>query len=381
MISRHSSYLFGMNIDTTSTREKTDLKALTKTELSGYLSDLGLASYRSDQVFQWLYQKGVASFDEMTNLSKDLRARLNDLAEIRKAKEFSRQESKDGTIKFLFQLDDPDEYKVEAVLIPDFYNDGTVNRLTVCVSSQVGCMFGCSFCATGKMGYFRNLTHGEIVDQVQQINDLAEEKFGKKINNIVYMGMGEPLHNYKSVVESAAVISDPLGVDLSQRRITISTVGLTKQIKQLAKEEINVNLAISLHAADDEKRNKIMPINESLNLNKLEEAVKFYFRETESPVTYEYLLFDGFNDTAQDAKNLVNIVKWVPSKVNIIMYNNVAGVELKRAREDRLNRFMKTLTNNSVTATVRRSRGDDIDAGCGQLAIREGQERGKTMAK
>jgi len=370
-----------MNVNTTSTREKTDLKALTKTELSEYLSHLGLASYRSDQVFQWLYQKGADSFDEMTNLSKDLRARLNDLSEIRKAKEFSRQESKDGTIKFLFQLDDPDEYKVEAVLIPDFYDDGTVNRLTVCVSSQVGCMFGCSFCATGKMGYFRNLTHGEIVDQVQQINDLAEEKFGKKINNIVYMGMGEPLHNYKSVVESAAVISDPLGVDLSQRRITISTVGLTKQIKQLAKEEINVNLAISLHAADDEKRNKIMPINESLNLNKLEEAIKFYFRETESPVTYEYLLFDGFNDTAQDAKNLVNIVKWVPSKVNIIMYNNVAGVELKRAREDRLNRFMKTLTNNSVTATVRRSRGDDIDAGCGQLAIREGQERGKSMAK
>lgn len=368
-----------MNIDQASNREKKNLKSLTKKELSATLADLGLASYRSDQVFQWLYQKGAASFDEMTNLSKDLRATLKNLAEIRKAREYSRQESKDGTIKFLFQLDDPNEYKVEAVLIPDFYDDGSVNRLTVCVSSQVGCMFGCSFCATGKMGYFRNLTHGEIVDQVQQINDLAEERFGKKINNIVYMGMGEPLHNYKSVVESAAIISDPLGVDLSQRRITISTVGLTKQIKQLAKEDTHVNLAISLHAADDEKRNKIMPINERLNLDQLEEAVKFYFRETERPVTYEYLLFDGFNDTAQDAKNLVEIVKWAPSKVNIIMYNNVAGVELKRAREDRLNRFMKILAKNSVTATVRRSRGDDIDAGCGQLAIRDGQERGKSV--
>lgn len=381
LISQQSSYLLKMISDISTTREKKDLKSLTKEELSETLAELGLASYRSDQVFQWLYQKGVSSFDEMTNLSKDLRATLHDLAEIRKAKVYSRQESKDGTIKFLFQLDDPEEYKVEAVLIPDFYDDGTINRLTVCVSSQVGCMFGCSFCATGKMGYFRNLTHGEIVDQVQQINELAEERFGKKINNIVYMGMGEPLHNYKSVVESAAIISDPLGVDLSQRRITISTVGLTKQIKQLAKETVNVNLAISLHAADDEKRNKIMPINESLNLEKLEEAVKFYFRETERPVTYEYLLFDGFNDTTQDAKNLVDIVKWAPSKVNIIMYNNVAGVELKRAREDRLNRFMKTLANNSVTATVRRSRGDDIDAGCGQLAIREGQSKGKSMVK
>ncbi len=381
LISQQSSYLLKMISDISTTREKKDLKSLTKEELSETLAELGLASYRSDQVFQWLYQKGVSSFDEMTNLSKDLRATLHDLAEIRKAKVYSRQESKDGTIKFLFQLDDPEEYKVEAVLIPDFYDDGTINRLTVCVSSQVGCMFGCSFCATGKMGYFRNLTHGEIVDQVQQINELAEERFGKKINNIVYMGMGEPLHNYKSVVESAAIISDPLGVDLSQRRITISTVGLTKQIKQLANETVNVNLAISLHAADDEKRNKIMPINESLNLEKLEEAVKFYFRETERPVTYEYLLFDGFNDTTQDAKNLVDIVKWAPSKVNIIMYNNVAGVELKRAREDRLNRFMKTLANNSVTATVRRSRGDDIDAGCGQLAIREGQSKGKSMVK
>lgn len=366
-----------MNTET----KKTDLKSLTKNQLEDYLEELGLKSYRSDQVFQWLYQKGAASFREMTNLSKELRATLDDLADIKRISIYNQQESKDGTIKFLFRLDNPNNYKIEAVLIPDFYADGTVNRLTVCVSSQVGCMFGCSFCATGKMGYFRNLTHGEIVDQVQMINSVAEEKFDKKITNIVYMGMGEPLHNYNSVVESTRIISDPLGLEMSPRRITISTVGLSKQIKQLADENLGVNLAISLHAADDEKRNKIMPINESLNLEKLKEAVTYYFMQTQQPVTYEYLLFDQFNDSVEDAHKLVKVVRWVPSKVNIIMYNNVAGVDLKRVREDRLNRFMKALINKDVTATVRRSRGDDIDAGCGQLAIKEGQEKGKSMVK
>ncbi len=276
----------GMEYQINKTEKKRDFKSLSKTGLSALLEEYGLASYRSDQVFQWLYQKGVNSFQEMTNLSKDLRNELDKVAVIKRAKEYDRQESKDGTIKFLFRLDDPNEYKVEAVLIPDFYDDGTANRLTVCVSSQVGCMFGCSFCATGKMGYFRNLTHGEIVDQVQAINDVAEEKFEKKITNIVYMGMGEPFHNYKAVMESARIISDPLGIDLSPRRITISTVGLTRQIKQLAREDIGINLAISLHAADDEKRNQIMPINESLNLEKLEEAVNFYFDQTQKPLTY-----------------------------------------------------------------------------------------------
>jgi len=361
--------------------KKTDLKSLTTAELKEFTDELGLMGYRADQLYQWLYQKGASSFDEMTNISKDLRAKLNDIAEVRRISIHSQQESKDGTIKFLFTLDGPEEYKVEAVMIPDFYPDGAANRLTVCVSSQVGCMFGCSFCATGKMGFFRNLTHGEIVDQVQIINELTEEKFGKKINNVVYMGMGEPLHNYKAVIESAKILSDPLGIDLSPRRITVSTVGLTKQIKQLSDEDTGVNLAISLHAADDEKRNKIMPINESLNLEKLEEAVKYYFSKTQKPLTYEYLLFDDFNDSRQDALNLVKIARWVPSKINIIMYNDVAGVKLKRVGETRLNQFMKILTDKDVTATVRRSRGDDIDAGCGQLAIREGQKKGKSLVK
>lgn len=361
--------------------EKTDLKSLTTAELKEFTDELGLMGYRADQLYQWLYQKGASSFDEMTNLSKDLRAKLNDIAEVRKISIHSQQQSKDGTIKFLFRLDGPEEYKVEAVLIPDFYSDGVANRLTVCVSSQVGCMFGCSFCATGKMGFFRNLTHGEIVDQVQIINEISEEKFGKKITNIVYMGMGEPMHNFNAVVESARVISNPLGMDMSPKRITVSTVGLTKQIKQLADLDLGVNLAISLHAADDEKRDEIMPINSSLNLEKLEEAVRYFYNETGLSLTYEYLLFDHFNDDVVDAKKLASIARWVPSKVNIIMYNNVEGVELQRVKEKRLDRFMKQLVTQQVTATVRRSRGDDIDAGCGQLAIREGQKKGKSLVK
>jgi len=366
----------------TDTTQKTDLKALTKDELNHFCSELGLQSFRSDQIFQWLYQKGVSDFEDMTNLSKDLREKLREIATINRIKPVQQQESQDGTIKFLFQLtDEGKDYKVEAVLIPDFFADGAARRLTVCVSSQVGCVFGCAFCATGKMGLFRNLTHGEIVDQVQYINELAEEKYGKKITNIVYMGMGEPLHNYKAIVNSAHIITDPLSIELSPKRITVSTVGLTKQIKKLADDQEEFNLAISLHAPTDIKRDEIMPINSSMNLESLEEAVKYYYKATDKSVTYEYLLFDNFNDSPQDARDLAKIVKWVPSKVNIIMYNNVAGVELKRAREERLNNFMRELIKNDVRATVCRSRGDDIDAGCGQLAIREGAPKGKTMAK
>ncbi len=364
------------------TQQKTDLKSLTKEELQAFCKELGLPRFRTDQIFQWLYQKGVSSFEEMTNLSKDLRAKLEEVATLNRISVAAQQQSSDGTIKFLFKLNDTDkDYKVEAVLIPDFYPDGVAKRLTVCVSSQVGCVFGCSFCATGKMGFFRNLTHGEVVDQVQYINSVSEEAYGKKITNIVYMGMGEPLHNYKTVVNSASIIADPLGIDLSPKRITVSTVGLTKQIKQLADDEEPFNLAISLHAPSDTKRDEIMPINSSMNLESLEEAVRYYHRKTERPVTYEYLLFDEFNDTPEDARNLAKIVNWAPSKVNIIMYNNVAGVALHRAREERLDNFLKALIRQGVRATVRRSRGDDIDAGCGQLAIREGAPKGKTIAK
>lgn len=358
-----------------------DLKSLTREELASLCDELGLPSYRTTQLTRWLHQKGATSFDEMSNLSKELREKLSARYEIRQIAIDQRKKSSDGTIKYLFRLDDEHGEKIEAVLIPDLQPDGSARRLTVCVSSQVGCVFGCAFCATGKMGLFRNLTPGEIVDQVRLINQEAEETYGKGITNVVYMGMGEPLHNYKAVVESAAILSSEAGLELSPKRVTVSTVGLTRQIEQLADEKQPFRLAISLHAAHDSKRTEIMPINESLNLKRLEKAVRYYYRKTEQPITYEYLLFDQFNDHVKDARQLSTIAHWIPSKVNIIMYNPVAGVTLKRAREDRLDTFMKELISHGVTATVRRSRGDDIDAGCGQLAIREGAPQGKTMRR
>ncbi len=363
--------------DNAAATEKTDLKSLTRQELNDFCEELGLRSFRSDQIYEWLYQKGAANFEEMTNLSKDLRARLEEIAEVNRIKLVRQQESADGTIKFLFEI--KGGYHMESVLIPDFHEDGTANRLTVCVSSQVGCVFGCSFCATGKMGHFRNLTHGEIVDQVQYLDEVARAKFDKGITNVVYMGMGEPLHNYDAVIESTAILTDSDALNLSPKRITVSTVGLTKQIEKIADTRQPFNLAVSLHAADDEKRDEIMPINKSLNLDNLKEALTHYFSQLRKPVTFEYLLFDRFNDTEDDAQKLSRIAHWIPSKVNIIMYNDVEGVELKRARENRLDRFLSILTDNDVTATVRRSRGEDIDAGCGQLAVKEGEEKGKSI--
>jgi len=355
-----------------------NLSALNRQQLSDFCNELGLKRYRSDQIFQWIHFKNAGSFDEMTNLSKSLREQLSEKAVLMGPARASTSRSKDGTTKCLFRLHD--DKLVEAVLIPEFFDDGVADRLTVCVSSQVGCVFGCSFCATGKMGLFRNLSVGEITGQVLSMNAIAEESYGKRITNIVYMGMGEPFHNYEPVVESAAILCDPLGLNLSPKRITISTVGLTKQIRRYADEQQPFNLAISLHAADDTKRNKIMPINESMDLAALRSALSHYHRTMDQGVTYEYLLFDQFNDSPEDARKLARIARWLPAKINIIMYNNVDGVTLQRAKEERLNRFMAELSRLQVRATVRRSRGDDIDAGCGQLAIKDQDGTGKTMA-
>ena len=356
-----------------------NLSAYNKTQLADFCRLLDLPRYRADQLFQWIHLKNAGSFEEMTNLSKALRGELEQRAELKGAHQASISRSKDGTTKCLFRLHD--DKLVEAVLIPEFFDDGVADRLTVCVSSQVGCVFGCSFCATGRMGFFRNLSVGEITGQVLSMNAIAEAEYGKGITNIVYMGMGEPFHNYAPVVDSAGILCDPLGLDLSPRRITISTVGLTRQIRAYADEKRPWNLAISLHAADDEKRNQIMPINETLNLAALRESLEHYYNIMKQPVTYEYLLFDQFNDSPEDARKLARIVRWIPSKVNIIMYNRVDGVTLQRSQEDRLNRFLSELTRAGARATVRRSRGDDIDAGCGQLAIREQDGQGKTIAK
>lgn len=356
-----------------------NLKSLSLSELVSFCKELGIERYRAEQLFEWMYRKGARSFDDMTNLSKDLRQRLSAVASLHTVEIARQQVSADGTIKFLYRLHDGQQ--VEAVLIPEFFDDGVADRLTVCVSSQVGCMFGCAFCATGKMGWFRNLTQGEIADQVVAINRLCEQTYGKRVTNIVYMGMGEPLHNYDHVMRSVDILTHPKSIGLSPKRLTVSTVGIANKIRKIADEGKTFRLAISLHAPTDAKRNQIMPINETLDLDALKDALRHYHSLTKLDVTYEYLLFQNFNDTPEDAKALAAISRWIPSKVNIIMYNNVGGVELKRASEERLNAFMKALTKSGTRATVRRSRGDDIDAGCGQLAIREGQPKGKSLAK
>lgn len=356
-----------------------DLKTLDRAGIQEFCNTLNIERYRADQLFEWVYGSVVPDVDHMSNLPKALRERLSQVATFYRAKVNQTQRSTDGTTKFLFLLED--QRLVEAVLIPEFFDDGVADRLTVCVSSQVGCMFGCSFCATGKMGLLRNLNVSEIVDQVLHINQFSLEHFNKRITNIVYMGMGEPLHNYEAVIRSAHILCDAKSLGLSPKRITISTVGLAPLIRRFGVEEQPFNLAISLHAPSDEKRTRIMPINESLNLDALKTALKEYYQRSSRPVTYEYLLFDQFNDHIEDAKKLAAIARWIPSKVNIIMYNHVAGVALYRAKEDRLNAFLRELVRYDVRATVRRSRGDDIDAGCGQLAIREEQETGKTIKK
>lgn len=352
-----------------------NLYSLNRAGLSRFCDEMGLDSYRSDQLFYWLYVQNVDSFDEMTNLSKATRKKLSDVAALPKAVLHSSRTSRDGTEKFLFRLFDG--RWIESVLIPEFDETGRVSRLTICVSSQVGCLFNCSFCATGKMGLLRNLTIGEITGQVLAVHAMAKKKYGKRITNIVYMGMGEPFHNYGPVTDSAEILCDPGGLHLSPRRITLSTVGLTSQIRRYAKEKKTWNLAISLHAADDAKRSKLMPVNKKMNLEKLKEAITFYHQELKQPVTYEYLLFDGFNDGSEDARKLAKIAHWVPSKVNIIVYNRVEGVPFKRAAEKKTDRFLGVLTELKVRATVRRNRGDDIEAGCGQLAIlkEKGEQR------
>ena len=357
----------------------TDLKTLSSDELKAFCEDLGVERYRAEQIFEWMYRMGVNRFEGMTNLPLRIRRRLSEVAMMRSAVVDAQQVSADRTTKFLFRLHDGKQ--VEAVLIPEFFADGVANRLTVCVSSQVGCLFGCTFCATGKMGWLRNLSRGEIVDQVVHINRLCEAEYGKRITNVVFMGMGEPLHNYDEVMASIDILMHPKSVWLSPRRITVSTVGMANRIKRMADEKKPFNLAISLHAATDLKRDQIMPINGSMDLDSLLEALKYYYRWTKLPVTYEYLLFHKFNDSAEDVKALASIARWIPSKVNVIVYNNVEGVQLKRSSEERLNAFIRGLTQAGVRATVRRSRGDDIDAGCGQLAIREGQPMGKTIRK
>ncbi|WP_457651400.1 23S rRNA (adenine(2503)-C(2))-methyltransferase RlmN [Rhodocaloribacter sp.] len=352
--------------------EPVDLKAMDREELEAFAEQMGQPRFRGRQLFKWLFGKGASSFDEMTDLPKAFREKLSGTAMLRTITPVAEQTARDRTVKALFELSSGE--KIETVLIPDFDENGRAKRLTVCVSSQVGCAMACSFCATGQMGFRQNLTAGEIVDQVRFMNDEALERFGRTITNVVYMGMGEPLLNYAHVLRSVAVLTDADAFGLSPKRITVSTVGLARRIRQLADDEPRVTLAVSLHAPTDEKRSAIMPVNRraATDLDALREAIRYYTRRTGRRVTYEYCMFAGYNDTDDDARALADVVSWAPSKVNLIMYNPVEGLGFSRTSEDRLNRFIRILVRRGVTVTVRRSRGQDIDAACGQLAVKSG---------
>ncbi len=337
-----------------------NIRALSQQDLTEWFAAQGAPTFRAKQVWEWLWKKSARSFDEMTNLSLENRQQLSAAFSILPVSIDNFQVSRDRTIKNAFRLYDGN--LVEGVLIP------TETRMTACVSSQVGCSLTCKFCATGRLERLRNLEADEIYDQVVLIRQQSEERYGIPLSNIVYMGMGEPLLNYANVLRSIDRITSPDGLGMSPQRITVSTAGIAKMIKKLGDDAVKFNLALSLHAANDEKRNKIMPINESNSLDALAEALNYFYEKTGTRVTFEYIVFNGFNDTLQDARELEIFCRRVKAKVNIIEYNPIDGGEFINAKEDKLQAFVGHLENKGIIVNVRRSRGKDIDAACGQLA-------------
>ncbi|SOE23452.1 23S rRNA m(2)A-2503 methyltransferase [Spirosomataceae bacterium TFI 002] len=342
---------------------KVDIRTINFEKLNEWFLANNEKSFRAKQVWEWLWVKSARDFGQMTNLSVALREKLNEHFVINAIKIDSEQKSQDRTIKSGFRLHDA--HLVEGVLIP------TDGRMTACVSSQVGCSLTCKFCATGYMNRERNLTAAEIYDQVVLIKEQAESNYNSPLTNIVYMGMGEPLLNYAAVLESINKITSEDGLNWSPKRITVSTAGIAKMITKLGDDNVKFNLALSLHAANDEKRNQIMPINESNSLKNLEESLNYFYRKTGNKITFEYIVFYGFNDKIEDADELMRFCKRVPSKVNIIEYNPIAEANYQNADPHAIDKFAAYLEKNGITVNIRRSRGKDIDAACGQLAIKE----------
>lgn len=338
-----------------------NIRHLSLSELESYFETIGEKKFRVKQVHEWLWQKHAHSFDDMTNLSKDLRQKLAQEFSLPALKVNLTQVSDDGTIKSRFKTHDG--FMIEGVLIP------TAERKTACVSSQVGCSLTCKFCATGTMERKRNLTFDEIYDQVVLINKESERVHGQKLTNIVFMGMGEPLLNYNNVLKAIERITAEDGLFMSPKRITVSTAGVAKQIKQLGDDKVKFKLAVSLHAANDKKRNEIMPINETNHIDTLIEALNHFYKQTGSEITFEYILFKNFNDSLKDAEELVKIYRKVPADlINIIEYNPIEAFRFTKPDEATTEEFMHYLERNRVNSRLRRSRGKDIDAACGQLA-------------
>ncbi|MBO3699647.1 23S rRNA (adenine(2503)-C(2))-methyltransferase RlmN [Roseivirga sp. E12] len=344
----------------TSAPVKRDIRQLSLDDIKDFFVAEGEQAFRAKQVYEWLWKKSAKDFDQMTNISLQTREKLKAHFDIKHVKVDQMQRSNDGTIKNAVKLHD--SLVVESVLIP------TEKRITACISSQVGCSLDCNFCATARLKRMRNLNADEIYDQVVAIKDQGDLYFERPLTNIVYMGMGEPLLNYKNVLKSIEMITSPEGLGMSPRRITLSTVGIPKMIKQLADDDVKFNLAVSLHSAIDESRSKMMPINEKSNLAELAESLQYWHNKTGRKVTFEYVVWKNINDDERHAKALAKYCGKVASKVNIIEYNPIDDGEYQQAAPESLDMYQRILEAKGIIVNVRRSRGKDIDAACGQLA-------------
>lgn len=341
-----------------------NIRHLSLAEIEQYFEELDEKKFRAKQVYEWLWQKHAMSFADMTNLSKDLRQKLGETFTLPALTTDATQYSSDGTVKSRFKTHDG--HLVEGVLIP------TTSRYTACVSSQIGCSLSCKFCATGYIDRKRNLDFDEIYDEVVLINQQCERIHGKKLSNIVFMGMGEPLLNYKNVLKAIERITSPDGLAMSPRRITVSTAGVAKGIRQLGDDKVKFKLALSLHAANDVKRHEIMPVNDSNNIKTLIEALNYFYKQTGNEITFEYILFKDFNDSLKDADELIKIYRQVPADlINIIEYNPIDFARFEKPEEAKVQAFMEYLEKHRVNVRLRRSRGKDIDAACGQLANKD----------
>ena len=340
--------------------KKKDIRSLTKEQLRNFFVENGDKAFRGNQVFEWLWSKSLHTFEAMTNISIDTRQMLEENFVINHIEVDSMQRSKDGTIKNGIRLHDG--FIVESVLIP------TEKRTTACVSSQVGCSLDCRFCATSRLKRMRNLNPDEIYDQVVAIDKQSKLYHNRKLSNIVFMGMGEPLMNYNNVIKSIDKITSPEGLGMSSKRITVSTSGIPKIIKKMADDEVKFNLAVSLHSAIDSVRTSIMPFNETFPLKDLGDSLVYWFEKTQRVVTYEYIVWDGINDKKEDIKALINFCKLIPCKVNLIEYNPIDDGEFQQANSRVIDNYISNLEMHDIVVNVRRSRGKDIDAACGQLA-------------
>lgn len=341
-------------------QNKKDIRALSLQELEAYFSSIGEKPFRAKQVYEWLWNKNAHSLSEMTNLSKSLRENLENHFSIKPAEIHVMQRSIDGTIKNAVKLHDGNV--VESVLIP------TAKRTTACVSSQVGCSLDCTFCATAQLTRMRNLTAAEIVDQVTLIDKQSREYHQKPLSNIVFMGMGEPLLNYSSVTDAIRKITEDKGLGMSARRITVSTSGIPKLIEKLADENLKVKLALSLHSAIEEKRNQLMPFSVKFPLTSIMESLSYWYQKTKSRITLEYIIWKGINDGNEDIRALIKFCKSIPSKVNLIQYNSIEGGKYTQANSNIIQNYVNALEQENIIVKIRKSRGDDIDAACGQLA-------------